>query len=89
MTIDLQKDISDLQGSTTGIREEMDGRFTAIGDQLNKQKAEAVKIANRSRYGSEQASEFAPFDESGNIRQDSNPANSSSFGPVEDVSEDF
>ena len=61
MTIDLQKDISDLQGSTTGIREEMDGRFTGIGDQLNKQMAEAVKIANRSRYGSEQASEFAPL----------------------------
>ena len=39
--------------------------------------------------GSEQTSEFAPFDENGNIQQDSNLANSGSVGPVEDVSEDF
>jgi hypothetical protein len=39
--------------------------------------------------GSEQTPEFAPFDENGNISQDSNLAESSSFGPVEDVSEDF
>ena len=39
--------------------------------------------------GSEQTTEFAPFDESGNISRDSNLAESSSFGPVEDVSEDF
>ena len=39
--------------------------------------------------GSEQTSEFAPFDENGNISPDSNRAKSSSFGPVEDISEDF
>ena len=42
-----------------------------------------------TEVGSEQTSEFAPFDESGNISQDSNPAESGSFGPIEDVSEDF
>ena len=39
--------------------------------------------------GSEQATEFAPFDESGNISPDSTRAKSDSIGPVEDVSEDF
>ena len=43
----------------------------------------------RYETGSEQTSEFAPFDENGNIQQDSNLANSGSVGPVEDVSEDF
>ena len=33
----------------------------------DKQKAEAVKVAHRNRYGSEQTSEFAPFDEISNI----------------------
>jgi hypothetical protein len=32
---------------------------------------------------SEQTTEYAPFDESGNNLQDSNLANSDSFGPVE------
>jgi hypothetical protein len=39
--------------------------------------------------GSQQSTEFAPFDENGNISPDSTRANSSSVGPVEDVSEDF
>ena len=39
--------------------------------------------------GSEQTTEYAPFDESGNIQRDPNLANSDSFGPVEGVSEDF
>jgi hypothetical protein len=39
--------------------------------------------------GSERATEIAPFDENGNISPDSTWAKSSSFGPVEDVSEDF
>jgi len=39
--------------------------------------------------GSEQASEFAPFDENGNISPDSTRAKSYSFGQMEDVSEDF
>src|SRR5919112_2155202 len=39
--------------------------------------------------GSEQTPEFAPFDENGNIQPDSTRAKSDSFGPVEDVSEDF
>ncbi|HZA61254.1 MAG TPA: hypothetical protein VE573_00145 [Nitrososphaeraceae archaeon] len=43
----------------------------------------------RYETGSEQTSEFAPFDENGNIQRDPNLANSGSFGPVEDVSEDF
>ena len=43
----------------------------------------------RYETGSEQTSEFAPFDENGNIQPDSTRANSGSVGPVEDVSEDF
>jgi hypothetical protein len=39
--------------------------------------------------GSEQATEFALFDENGNISPDSTRAKSGSVGPVEDVSEDF
>jgi hypothetical protein len=39
--------------------------------------------------GSEQTTEYAPFDESGNNLQDGHLAESGSFGPVEDVSEDF
>ena len=39
--------------------------------------------------GSEQTPEFAPFDENSNISPDSTRAKSDSFGPVEDVSEDF
>ena len=39
--------------------------------------------------GSEQTTEYAPFDESGNILQDSNLAESSSVVPIEYVSEDF
>jgi hypothetical protein len=39
--------------------------------------------------GSEQATEFAPSDENGNISPDSTRAKSGSAGPVEDVSEDF
>ena len=35
------------------------------------------------------ATEFASFDENGNISPDSTRAKSDSFGPVEDVSEDF
>ena len=38
---------------------------------------------------SEQTTEYAPFDENGNNLQDSNLAESGSFGPVEGVSEDF
>ena len=39
--------------------------------------------------GSKQTPEFAPFDENSNISPDSTRAKSDSFGPVEDVSEDF
>ena len=39
--------------------------------------------------GSHQSTEFASFDESGNILRDSNLAENGSVGPVEDVSEDF
>jgi hypothetical protein len=39
--------------------------------------------------GSEQASEFAPFDENSNIQRGLNLAKSDSVGPVEDVSEGF
>jgi hypothetical protein len=39
--------------------------------------------------GSEQSTELPPFDENGNILQDSNLAENGSVGPVEDVSEDF
>ena len=39
--------------------------------------------------GSEQTTEYAPFDESGNNLQDGRLAESGSFGPVEGVSEDF
>jgi hypothetical protein len=48
-------------------------------------------MGNEAKYGSgsEQTTEFAPSDESGNIQRDSNLAKSSSVGPVEDVSEDF
>jgi hypothetical protein len=47
--------------------------------------------ASHARYetGTEQASEFADPDKRGNILRDSNLAESSSVGPVEDVSEDF
>ena len=56
-----------------------------------KLRQELGKEGNKARYetGSEQATEFAPFDESGNIQRDSNLAKSGSSGPVEDVSEDF
>jgi hypothetical protein len=39
--------------------------------------------------GSQQSTEFASFDENGNISPDSTRANSSSVGPIEDVSEDL
>jgi hypothetical protein len=39
--------------------------------------------------GSEQATEFAPSDENGNIQPINLWAESGSSGPVEDVSEDF
>src|ERR687897_32370 len=38
----------------------------------DKQKADAVRIANKNRYGSEQATEFADSDGNGNIVRDSN-----------------
>ena len=38
---------------------------------------------------SEQTTEYAPFDESGNISPDSTWAKSDSVSPIEDVSEDF
>jgi hypothetical protein len=46
---------------------------------------------SHARYGSgsEQATEFAPFDENGNISPDSTWAKSDSVNPIEDVSEDF
>jgi hypothetical protein len=43
----------------------------------------------RYETGSEQTSEFAPFDENGNVQQDSNLANSGSVGPVEDFLRTF
>ncbi|HKI07305.1 MAG TPA: hypothetical protein VKA09_02830 [Nitrososphaeraceae archaeon] len=46
---------------------------------------ELGREGNKARYGSEQATEFA---DSGDNQRDSNPAKSSSFGPVEDISED-
>ena len=48
-------------------------------------------ICNKARYGSgsDQATEFATFDEKSNIQRGLNLANSSSVDPVEDVSEDF
>jgi hypothetical protein len=51
---------------------------------------EKAKMSH-ARYGSgsEQATEFAPFDENGNISPDSTWAKSDSVNPIEDVSEDF
>ena len=61
----------------------------ALPDEYKEKMRQEQARMSHTRYetGSEQASEFAPFDESGNNRQDSNLANSSSFGPVEDVSD--
>ena len=44
---------------------------------------------NKARYGSRQSTEFAPFDENGNIRPTSTWAESGSVGSNEAVSEDF
>lgn len=59
----------------------------------DKLRQELGREGNKARHesGSEQATEFADSGESGNIQRDSNLANSSSSGPVEDVSdsEDF
>ncbi|HKI09288.1 MAG TPA: hypothetical protein VKA09_12910 [Nitrososphaeraceae archaeon] len=52
----------------------------------DKMRQELGREGNKAKYGSEQATEFA---DSGDNQRDSNPAKSSSFGPVEDVSEDF
>ena len=56
-----------------------------------KLRQELGKEGNKARYetGSEQATECAPFDENSNIQPNSTRAKSDSFGPVEDVSEDF
>jgi hypothetical protein len=56
-----------------------------------KLRQELGKEGNKARYGSgsEQATEFAPFDEKSNISRDSNLAKSDSVGPTGDVSEDF
>jgi hypothetical protein len=56
-----------------------------------KLRQELGKEGNKARYGSgsEQATEFAPFDEKSNISRDSNLAKSDSVGPIWDVSEDF
>ena len=53
-------------------------KLVLIGQELGKE-------GNKARYGSgsEQATEFAPFDESGNIQPDSTRAKSSSVGPNE------
>src|SRR5918993_2757240 len=65
-----------------------------IGDALPeeyKEKAkQAAAEASHVRYetGTEQASEFADSDKRSNTLQDSNLAENSSAGPVEDVSED-
>ena len=50
---------------------------------------ELGKEGNKARFetGSEQASEFADSGERGNVLRDSNLAEPSSFGPVEDVSD--
>ncbi|HYZ65451.1 MAG TPA: hypothetical protein VE574_01865, partial [Nitrososphaeraceae archaeon] len=56
-----------------------------------KMRQELGKEGNKARFetGSEQASEFADSGERGNVLRDSNLAEPSSVGPVEDVSEDF
>jgi hypothetical protein len=57
----------------------------------DKLKQEQGIEGNKARYGSgsEQATEFADSDKRSKILQDSNLAENSSAGPVEDVSEDF
>jgi hypothetical protein len=55
----------------------------------DKLRQELGREGNKVRYGSEQATEFADSGESCGNQRDSNLAKSSSFNPIEDVSEDF
>ena len=55
----------------------------------DKLRQELGREGNKVRYGSEQATEFADSGESCDNQRDSNLAKSSSFDPIEDVSEDF
>jgi hypothetical protein len=55
----------------------------------DKLRQELGREGNKVRYGSEQATEFADSGESCGNQRDSNLAKSSSFDPIEDVSEDF
>jgi hypothetical protein len=55
----------------------------------DKLRQELGREGNKVRYGSEQATEFADSGESRGNQRDSNLAKSSSFDPIEDVSEDF
>ena len=66
-------------------------RDALLDESKEKLRQELGKEGNKARYGSgsDQATEFAPFDEKSNIQRGLNLANSSSVDPVEDVSEDF
>jgi hypothetical protein len=58
-------------------------------DKLKQEYGREGRQKQLEQAGSEQATEFAPFDENGNIQPTLKWAESGSFGPVEDVSEDF
>ena len=58
-------------------------------DKTKQEQGTKGREAQLEQAGSQQSTEFAPSDESGNISPDSTRAKSSSVGPVEDVSEDF
>jgi hypothetical protein len=60
-------------------------------DKLKQEQGTKGRESQLEQAGSQQSTEFASFDESGNISPDSSRAKSGSVGPVEDVSasEDF
>src|SRR5688500_13330834 len=58
-------------------------------DKLKQEQGTKGRESQLEQARSQQSTEFASFDENGNISPDSTRAKSSSIGPVEDVSEDF
>jgi hypothetical protein len=58
-------------------------------DKLRQELGTKGRESQLEQAGFQQSTEFASFDENGNISPDSSRANSGSVGPVDDVSEDF
>ena len=56
-------------------------------DKLKQEQGTKGREAQLEQSGSGQSTEFAPFDENGNISPDSTRAKTDSFGPIEDVSD--